>query len=72
MEQLNDICLNCGKEHNPKLWGAKCDCAKPNVVHQQKCNGCENIVGYLGEDDYCGSTIYCHECLNKVRLLKIK
>lgn len=63
-----DICLNCGKEHDSKLFGAKCDCDKPNVVHQIKCDGCDNIIGVIGEDDYCGDDkLYCHECLNKAR-----
>ncbi len=66
---MKDICLNCGKEHESKLWGAKCDCDKPNVVHQMKCDGCGNIMGGVGDDDYCGmAKLYCHECLNKARL----
>lgn len=62
-----DICLNCGSEYDSVLWGAGCGCNKPNVVHQKKCNGCDNMVGYMNDDDYCGVTIYCHECLNNVR-----
>lgn len=49
---MNDLCLNCAKEHENKLWGADCDCDKPNVVHQQKCNGCENVIGQITDDDY--------------------
>jgi hypothetical protein len=68
MNRLNDICLNCGAEHQSTLWGADCKCDHPNVVHQQKCSGCENITGQITDDDYCGpEKSYCHECLNKVR-----
>lgn len=66
MEDLKDICLNCGKEHDPVLWGAKCDCEKPNVVHQQKCNSidCDNVIGYIVDDDYVGlGKLYCSKCL---------
>ena len=65
---MEDICLNCGKEYESALWGAKCDCDKPNVVHRQKCssNGCENIIGFIVDDDYVGlEKLYCSECLNR-------
>jgi len=66
---MKDICLNCGKEHKSGLWGSKCDCDNPNVVHQIKCGGCDNIIGFVCDDDYCGvDKIYCHECLNKARV----
>jgi len=69
---MKDLCLNCGKEREPELWGAKCNCDDyPKVVHQMKCmgDGCNNIIGYMGEDDYCGiEELYCHECLNKKRI----
>lgn len=63
---MKDLCLNCGKEHNSKTWGAKCDCSKPNVVHQKKCHGCKNILGVILDDDYVGiEKLYCHSCLTK-------
>jgi len=68
---MNDICINCGKEHKSKLWGAICDCGKHKTVHQMKCNGCDNIIGYLIEDDFVGpSLVYCHECLKKAKTKK--
>lgn len=64
---MNDICLNCGKESKSELWGFKCECDSPNVVHQMQCNGCENIIGFIVDDDFCGiSKMYCNECMNKV------
>jgi hypothetical protein len=66
---MKDICMHCGKEHEIKLWGADCNCEKPNVIHQEKCNGCDNIIGQITDDDHCGpEKIYCHECINKRRL----
>lgn len=65
---MQDICLNCGQVHKSILWGAQCNCDKPNVVHQIKCNGCPNIIGFICDDDHCcAEKIYCHECLNKVQ-----
>ena len=67
---LKDICMHCGKEHEYKIWGAKCLCGFSNVVHQQRCsgNGCEVIMGQLTDDDYCGpEEMYCPECMDKAR-----
>jgi len=65
---MNDLCLNCSKEHEYTVWGAECDCGNPNVVHQQKCTGCNNIIGQITDDDYCGpKKLYCHECMNSAR-----
>ncbi|MDO8609517.1 MAG: hypothetical protein Q7R95_03130 [bacterium] len=70
MNDLKDLCLNCGKEHESKIFGAKCDCDKPNVVHQEFCHGCSKIIGFVCDDDYCGaSKLYCPEC---VELSKFK
>jgi hypothetical protein len=52
---MKDICLNCGKKHKKELWGAKCNCDNPNVVHQIKCHGCDNVLGFVCDDDYCGA-----------------
>ena len=61
---MDDFCLNCRKTHDSKLWGADCDCDKPNVVHTIKCDGCENILGQITDDDYCEpEKIYCHICM---------
>lgn len=66
---MNDICLNCGKEHEKELFGANCHCEKPNVVHQLECHGCKNILGFVCDDDYnSAEKLYCHECLNKKRI----
>lgn len=66
---MKDICLNCGKEHDPELWGAECDCESPNVVHQEMCNGCGKIIGIIITDDYCGAEkLYCPDCVNKNRI----
>lgn len=65
---LNDLCLNCGVEHEHKLWGAPCNCDHPNVVHQQKCDGCERVVGQITDDDYCGpKKLYCPDFMDKER-----
>lgn len=65
---MKDVCLNCGKEHEEKLWGAKCNCEKPNVVHQQKCDGCGRIIGIIMDDDYVGtSKLYCPDCVEKYK-----
>ena len=67
-DDLKDICMNCGKEHEYKLWGAPCGCGNAEVVHQQKCNGCEVIMGQRTDDDYCGpELLYCPECINKAK-----
>jgi hypothetical protein len=64
-----DVCMTCGQEHKSKIFGAECNCSKPNVVHQMKCDGCENIIGGVVDDDYVGmEKLYCHECLNKARI----
>lgn len=68
MTDRKDICLNCGTELEFEIWGAKCDCDKPNVVHQQECNGCNRIIGQITDDDYCGpDKLYCPDCVDKSR-----
>jgi len=63
---MKDKCLNCGKEYEPQLWEATCNCKKPNVTHQLKCHGCESIIGVILDDDYCGfEKLYCPKCMNK-------
>jgi len=66
---MKDICLNCGKEHNSKLWGAECDCKKPNVVHQMK-NGfntddkTKEIIkngGFINDDETTTISIFKNE-----------
>lgn len=65
-EGMLDICLNCGKEYEPVVWCEKCDCNNPNVVHRQKCDGCDSIIGFVIDDDYCGiDKLYCSTCINK-------
>jgi hypothetical protein len=67
-EQLKDICLNCGRMHERALWGAACSCQEANVVHQEKCNGCDSVVGQITDDDFCGpEKIYCADCIDKAR-----
>lgn len=62
--RMQDVCVNCGKEHERKLWGARCSCAFPKVVHQIQCQGCGDILGVILDDDYVGvDTIYCPACL---------
>ena len=65
---MKDICLNCGKEYKKETWGAECDCDDPNVVHQFKCHGCNNIMGVMIGDDYVGmKKLYCPDCVDKKR-----
>jgi hypothetical protein len=68
---MKDLCLGCGAEHDPMLWGAECSCAAPNVVHQQSCGGCGRVVGQITDDDYCGpEKLYCPDCIDAARLKK--
>lgn len=63
-EVIGDVCLSCGKDHNFELWGAKCKCRSPNVVHKAKCDGCDNVMGQITDDDYHGpEKLYCHQCV---------
>lgn len=65
-ELQSDKCLNCGKLYEPELWGAKCDCNAPNVVHQGACDHCGRVVGFIIDDDYCGpAKLYCTACVTK-------
>lgn len=64
---LMDLCLNCGAEHKPHLWGGPCSCGAPNVVHRQKCDGCQRVIGQITDDDYCcPEKLYCPDCMDKV------
>ena len=64
---LKDICMNCGKEHDYKIWGATCLCGFSNVMHRQSCSGgCGAIMAQITDDDYCGpESLYCPECVKK-------
>lgn len=64
-----DLCLNCGTEHdNETIRDSPCSCENPNVVHQQKRDGCENIIGYVIDDDFCfPEKLYCPDCMDKAR-----
>jgi len=64
---MRDICLNCGSEFESKLFGADCTaCLSPNVVHQMKCMNCDNVIGFLIDDDYCvPEKLYCSDCMKK-------
>ena len=65
-----DLCMACGKQHESELWGAKCDCQNPEVVHLQKCSGCDAIMGQITDDDYCGpKLLYCPSCVKHARAL---
>ena len=69
MITMKDLCLNCGAELAEKLWGAKCSCESPNVVHQQACMGCGRIIGQITDDDNCApEKLYCPDCMDKARL----
>ena len=66
-----DKCLNCGNTMESILWGAKCNCDSPNVVHIDECDGCGQSIGHIGEDDYCGpEKLYCPDCVKRVDDLK--
>jgi len=68
---MKDICLGCGNEYKKVIWGADCMCGKSNVVHQQACNGCGKIIGFMIDDDYCGlKKLYCPECMDKARRIE--
>ena len=59
--------MTCGKEVEPKRYGGVCEPGH-NVVHQRKCCGCNNIIGYILEDDYIFvEKCYCSECINKIK-----
>ena len=65
---MKDICLNCGTEYESMLWGVKCPCSVPNVIHRMPCTGCGEIIGYSMDDDYCGpEELYCPNCINKIK-----
>jgi hypothetical protein len=32
MSKRKDICINCGTQHNTKLWDAECYCDDPKVI----------------------------------------
>ena len=67
-EDMKDLCLNCGAELESALFGAKCSCTAPNVVHQNRCSGCGRIVGQITDDDYCEPMkLYCPDCMDKGR-----
>lgn len=67
-EELLDICMNCGQRCPSKLWGAKCNCTSPKVVHEKRCDGCGRICGELGTDDYCATEfIFCPDCVDKAK-----
>lgn len=62
---MDDVCLNCTQEHKTQVFGATCNCSNPNIVHRQKCTGCDKIIGYMIDDDYCELTkLYCSDCMN--------
>ena len=64
---MEDICITCGKEVESELWGGKCEEGHV-VVHQQKCSGCDAIMGQVTDDDYCGpELLYCPECVTKAK-----
>jgi hypothetical protein len=64
MSEQKDLCLTCGKLHETALWGAKCNCEAPNVVHLQECSLCARPVGYIIDDDYCGpEKLVCSNCV---------
>jgi len=59
-----DLCMSCGKEHAWKLWGAVCDCGNSKTVHLVSCDGCNQTLGQLTDDDYCApEKIYCTDCI---------
>ncbi len=62
---MRDVCITCGREHEPEVWGSDCTCKEPNVVHRQQCNGCQKIIGYVIDDDYCSpEKLYCSTCVD--------
>jgi hypothetical protein len=66
--ETKDICSSCGNQLEYELWGAKCHCPNPNVVHQQPCDLCGKLIGYIIDDDYCTpEKLICPDCLNKTR-----
>lgn len=60
-----DLCLKCGVELKSALWGAECH---GHAVHQRPCDHCGRLIGYIGDDDYCGIEILvCPDCMDKAR-----
>jgi len=64
-----DICTSCGRELESKLWGAKCSCGGPTVhIGYCRTGGCNNPIGYIIDDDYCGpEALVCSSCIAKAR-----
>ena len=60
------ICLECGKEVKPALWGGKCH--KDKVVHQVPCDMCGRLCGIIVDDDYqSAEKLICPDCMDKAR-----
>jgi len=68
---MDDICMICGKEVESKMWGGNCE-KNHLVVHQEKCNKCDKVIGYIIDDDYCKPDhLYCPNCIAIVKSQQI-
>ena len=66
---MRDLCLSCGCKHEHEIWGANCNCQKPDVVHRMKCDLCDNVIGFLVDDDYhTPERLCCSECLDSAMI----
>lgn len=65
-----DICMSCGSRYAYAVWGAKCGCDVPDVVHIEPCCGCGQLLGVLIDDDHHATDkIYCQSCVAKALAL---
>ena len=63
----NDLCTTCGKEVEAKVFGGNCELGHV-VCHQEPCDRCGRLIGFVIDDDYCGTEfLICPDCLDKVR-----
>ena len=66
---LNDICLTCGKEVQTQQWGGICEEGHV-VVHQVHCFGCDRPIGLMVDNDHCGlDHLYCPDCVDGLRII---
>lgn len=67
-----DICAECGAKGRFGLWVEEA-CHPKNSYHTGKCDRCDNLIGYVTDDDYCGpEKILCSDCVKKAMQLRGK
>jgi hypothetical protein len=62
-----DLCITCGREVADEVYGGRCESGHI-TVHQEKCHGCDCIIGLIIDDDHCGtSLLFCPACMDSFR-----